>query len=252
MYPNKKATCVSDDSTLLFMFYMQCYMTIFPVGKFTLIYINISSNRSIWNRYFSIGHLIGSTIIHVWYDNIWSLNIHYNGYMTITRIISTTLKGHDSSDFWSWPGIMSFCFCICDPLVCISSPVYIFVWCYIPSTVSSQTRKWFSPVQLKLTSWTHILTRSIFSKTISSSWRWTRRTATPRSCWPIRIPCNWLWDYFYCSRNHQYISCNKSITWKQLILFEDFWNRLIIFFCNRSYGFSWLYRVNNSWYWRYF
>ena len=101
-----------------------------------LVYIYISINTCISDRYLSCSSLVYSSIVHIRNYYVTSIYTYNYSYMPIYRIISSTTKLNYCSKLWCRSSCMSLSSSISYPLVSITWPVNIFILSYIPSTVS--------------------------------------------------------------------------------------------------------------------
>lgn len=111
-----------------------------------LIYIDVSVDRRMIDRYLADRDLIETSIIHILDDDIASLDPCDDTHMTIVAIVSCPWELHDSTYYWRRSRLDTISSSISHPGRCITMPGYIFVLGHIPGTVPSDESSWFASV----------------------------------------------------------------------------------------------------------
>jgi hypothetical protein len=159
-------------------------------------------------RYFADSHLIESTIVHIFDDDIASLDTRYDTYMSIVSIVSRSRELDYSTNYRGRSGFYSFGSCIPHPWGSIPSPCDTLVLSHIPGTIPSDKSAWFARIfdcisLLEPCFWWYSDWRFLFDLCI---------TRIPCLCGSLGEWCfGWLWYIFveysnrsrYCTRNHQ-------------------------------------------------
>lgn len=101
-----------------------------------LIYVNISYDSWIIKSLSSSRHFIERAIVHIFDNHMVIIDRHNNANMPICRRKSRSMIDDDSAWFWIISSRYTLFFSIFKPILGISSPSNIFVFCDKTSTVS--------------------------------------------------------------------------------------------------------------------
>lgn len=107
------------------------------VEKWRLIYIDIPLDGRIIFVFLSTSrNLVQTAIIHIFYDDKILVNFHHDTDVTIGWRISISVIDYDGTWFWVFSSRNASFLSIFEPLLCISSPRHIFIFCHKTRTVS--------------------------------------------------------------------------------------------------------------------
>lgn len=214
-----------------------------------LINIDITLYRWVITWNLASSYFPKSTIVHIRNDNMGISKVNNNSHMSISWIISSPFKLNYCSKSWCISSCMSHGTSVCNPLICISSPVYIFIWRNVPGTVSPRSRKWLSPNERISSLCINIFTDSLICKAMTSSIGSCRSTACYSSVGSTRLLRNWSWFWWllYCTRNNKYISDFKiSSTEKQILSYDIILRDFVLLSKSRDCFSRW-YFMCESW-----